>query len=252
MPISVQHIRHATSIISINGKRLLIVPMLSEAGKLSPVPFTRNYRSNPLTSLTVSLHIFEDVDAILLTHRHFDHWDTKSISILNKETLVFCSPRDQSFVQKAGFKKIIAINDYYEWEGIQMRRIEGPHAPGITGKILGTVSGFYLNTMSEGSIYIVGDCIYTPNIEKTFRDLSPDVALLNASEAEMIWGTIITMTREDIARIAQLSPKTKLLAVHLDTINHCKLSRKQLSDFLKEQDLSGSVLIPEDGEIISF
>lgn len=112
--------------------------MLSEAGKFSPVPFTRNYRRNPLTSLTVSLHIFEDVDAILLTHRHFDHWDTKSISILNKETLVFCSPRDQSFVQKAGFKKIIAINDYYEWEGIQMRRIEGPHAPGITGKILGT------------------------------------------------------------------------------------------------------------------
>ncbi|MGG2081570.1 hypothetical protein [Lysinibacillus pakistanensis] len=130
-----------------------------------------------------------------------------------------------------------------------MRRIEGPHAPGITGKILGTVSGFYLNTMSEGSIYMVGDCIYTPNIEKTFRDLSPDVALLNASEAEMIWGTIITMTREDIA---QLSSKTKLLAVHLDAINHCKLSRKQLSDFLKEQDLSGSVLIPEDGEIISF
>jgi len=37
MPISVQHIRHATSIISINGKRLLIDPMLSEAGKLSPV-----------------------------------------------------------------------------------------------------------------------------------------------------------------------------------------------------------------------
>jgi len=75
--------------------------MLSEAGKLSPVPFTRNYRRNPLTSLTVSLHIFEDVDAILLTHRHFDHWDTKSISILNKETLVFCS-----LWTKALFKKL--------------------------------------------------------------------------------------------------------------------------------------------------
>ncbi len=32
MPISVQHIRHVTSIILINGKRLLIDPMLSEAG----------------------------------------------------------------------------------------------------------------------------------------------------------------------------------------------------------------------------
>lgn len=32
MSISVQHIRHVTSIIPINGKRLLIDPMLSEAG----------------------------------------------------------------------------------------------------------------------------------------------------------------------------------------------------------------------------
>lgn len=47
--------------------------MLSEAGKLSPVPFTRNYRKNPLTSLTVSLHIFEDVNANLLTHPYTLH-----------------------------------------------------------------------------------------------------------------------------------------------------------------------------------
>ncbi|AVK85167.1 MBL fold metallo-hydrolase [Lysinibacillus sp. B2A1] len=252
MAISVQHIRHATSIIGINGKRILVDPMLSEVGELSPVPFTRNYRRNPLTSLTVSFHIFENVDAILLTHRHFDHWDKKSIAILDKNIPIICSPRDKPSVQKAGFTKIISINDFYEWEGIKIRRIEGPHAPGLTGKILGVVSGFYLNTLAEGSIYIVGDCIYTPDIEKTFQDYSPDIALLNASEAEMIWGTVITMTREDIARIAYVSPKTKLLAVHLETINHCKLTRKQLSVFLKDHNLCDSVLIPQDGEIISF
>ncbi|WP_336635768.1 MBL fold metallo-hydrolase [Lysinibacillus fusiformis] len=252
MAISVQHIRHATSIIVINKKRILIDPMLSEIGQLSPVPFTRNYRRNPLTSLPVSLNIFENVDAILLTHRHFDHWDKKSISILNKNIPILCGPKDKSSVLKAGFTKVISIDDAYEWAGITIKRIEGPHAPGLTGVLLGVVSGFYLKTKTEGSIYIVGDCIYTPKIEKTFQDLSPDIALLNASEAEMIWGTVITMTREDIARIAQLSPKTKLVAVHLETINHCKLSRKQLSEFLDKKNLSNSVLIPKDGEIISF
>ncbi|WP_336634453.1 MBL fold metallo-hydrolase [Lysinibacillus fusiformis] len=252
MAITVQHIRHATSIIVINNKRILIDPMLSEVGQLSPVPFTRNYRRNPLTSLPVSLNIFENVDAILLTHRHFDHWDKKSISLLNKNIPILCGPNDKSSVLKAGFTKIIAIEDTYEWAGINIKRIEGPHAPGLTGMILGIVSGFYLKTKTEGSIYIVGDCIYTPKIEKAFIDLSPDIALLNASEAEMIWGTVITMNREDIARIACLSPKTKLVAVHLDTINHCKLSRKQLSAYLKDKNLCDSVVIPQDGEIVSF
>ncbi|WP_431088655.1 MBL fold metallo-hydrolase [Paenibacillus sp. 8b26] len=252
MPISIQHIRHATSILTLNGKRILIDPMLSGVGKIAPVPFTRNYKRNPSTPLPVSLHIFEKVDAILLTHRHFDHWDKKAISILNKSIPVFCQPKDRASVQSVGFKRVIPVNDCYEWEGIQMKRIEGPHAPGLTGKLLGLVSGFFLNTMTEGSIYIVSDCIYTPAIEEAFRELMPDVAILNASEAEMIWGTVITMTSEDIARIARLSPRTKLLAVHLDTINHCKMSRNQLTKFLKEQHLEDSVWVPEDGEVISF
>lgn len=250
--ISVQHIRHATSILTINGKRILIDPMLSDAGKLAPVPFTRNYRRNPLTPLPVPLQVFEDMDAILLTHRHFDHWDKKAIAILNKHIPVFCQPKDQASVQAAGFLRAIPVHHSVEWEGIEITRIAGQHAQGLSSKLLGPVSGFFLNTGKEGSVYIVGDCIYTPAIEAAFREYIPDIAIVNTGEAEMIWGTVITMTREDIARIARLSPRTKILAVHLNTINHCHLSRAQLATYLKEQQLEESVWIPEDGEIVSF
>jgi len=78
----------------------------------------------------------------------------------------------------------------------------------------------------------------------------PEVAILNVAEAVMLWGTAITMQRDDIARIALLSPRTKLVVVHLETINHCKLSRAQLTHYLKEQQLEHAVSIPNDGETL--
>lgn len=250
MSISLHHIRHATSILTFNQKRLLIDPMLSDVAKLASVPFTRNFRKNPLTPLPVELNSFENIDAILLTHRHFDHWDKKAIAVLNKDIPVFCQPRDALAVQSAGFIHVIAVEDSYEWQGIQIKRIQGSHAPGLTGKLLGPVSSFFLHTATEGSIFIVSDCIFTPIIAKAFRELMPEVAILNVAEAVMLWGTAITMQRDDIARIALLSPRTKLVVVHLETINHCKLSRAQLTHYLKEQQLDHAVSIPNDGETL--
>ncbi|WP_338554295.1 MBL fold metallo-hydrolase [Paenibacillus sp. KS-LC4] len=250
--ISIQHIRHATLLITINGKKILIDPMLSDIGELPPVPFTRTLRRNPLTPLPVPLSFFEDIDAVLLTHRHFDHMDKKAISVLHKRLPVFCQPEDQTFLQNAGFLNVQVIGSSLEWGGIQLKRVKGQHAHGVFTKPLGPVSGFILSTTAEGSIYLVSDCVYTPAIEETFREKQPDIAILHTARAQLLLGTIITMTAEDILRIRKVSPATKLVAVHMDAISHCTLKRQQLRSFLKEQGLENAAIIPEDGEVIAF
>jgi len=252
MSMSFQHIRSATSVLTINGKKILIDPMLSDTGELPPVPFTRTLRRNPLTPLPVPLHYFEQMDAILLTHRHFDHLDKKALAILNKNIPIFCQPSDYTFLQTAGFNQVYAIKHSYEWCGIQITRIKGQHALGYTAKLLGPVCGFIVSTPTEGSIYIVGDCIYTPAIELAFKKYQPNTAILNTPRAQMLLGTIITMTGEDIVRIAELSPATKLIAVHMDAISHCTFKRTHLRAFLKERGLEHIAAIPEDGEVINL
>ncbi|MFD2612072.1 MBL fold metallo-hydrolase [Paenibacillus gansuensis] len=245
-----QHIRNATSVLNVNGKSILIDPMLSDAGELPPVPFTRSFRRNPLTPLPVPLQFFEQMDALLLTHRHFDHLDKRALSILNKKMPVFCQPEDQAFLHNAGFLNVTAIDQSYEWCGIRMERIKGRHAPGFAAKLLGPVSGYIVSTPGDGSVYIVGDCIYTPAIEETFREYEPDAAVLNTPRAQMLLGTIITMTADDIVRIADLFPSTRLIAVHMDAISHCTFKRRHLRSYLKERRLEHIAAVPEDGEVI--
>ncbi|WP_379358654.1 MULTISPECIES: MBL fold metallo-hydrolase [unclassified Paenibacillus] len=252
MTMSFQHIRNATSVLNVNGKKILIDPMLSAPGELPPVPFTRTLRRNPLTPLPVQLDFFEQMDALLLTHRHFDHLDKKALSILNKKMAVFCQPEDMDFLKEAGFSHVVAIEQSHEWCGIHMKRIKGRHAPGYTAKLLGPVSGFIVSTSADGSVYIVGDCIYTPEIEAVFRESKPDFAILNTPRAQMLLGTIITMTAEDIVRITDVSPATKLVAVHMDAISHCTFKRQHLRAFLKQRKLEHVAAVPEDGEVIEL
>jgi L-ascorbate metabolism protein UlaG (beta-lactamase superfamily) len=107
MTLTIRHIRNATSLITMNGKIILVDPMLSDVGQLPPVPFTRTLRRNPIVPLPVSLNTFENIDAILLTHVHFDHFDKTAKLILNKKIPVFCQPADQKHVKSWGFYNVI-------------------------------------------------------------------------------------------------------------------------------------------------
>jgi len=40
--------------------------------------------------------------------------------------------------------------------------------------------------------------------------------------------------------------------VHMDAVNHMTLSREELAEFVENEGIDERVLIPADGEILSF
>jgi hypothetical protein len=71
---------------------------------------------------------------------------------------------------------------------------------------------------------------------------------VNAGAARFLEGDPITMTAEDVARVCRAAPEARVIATHMEAINHCLLTRAELAEALAEQGLADRVEIPADGE----
>lgn len=251
--MKIQLIRHATHIISYNGKNLLLDPMFSEKGTLDPVRNAPNeHVNNPLTELPISLQELLNIDAIIVTHTHRDHFDDEAILQLPKNIPLFCQPADEYYIKEKGFLNVIPIQDTYTWEGITWIRTPGRHGEGELGDKMGPVSGFLLTSENEPSLYVIGDSVLYSEIEKIFQVYTPDVAIVFAGAAQFREGGLITMDLEDIRQIVAIDSNVHLIVSHMESWNHCVLTREEVRQYIADHNLDHRVRVPLNGEINGF
>jgi L-ascorbate metabolism protein UlaG (beta-lactamase superfamily) len=251
--MQIQLIRHATHLITFEGLKFLLDPMFSEQGTLAPVPNSPNqHLNNPLSALPVNLERLIDIDAIIVTHSHRDHFDDRAISCLPKNLPLFCQPADEQLMKDKGFEHVIAISKEFVWQGIELIRTEGRHGHGLLAKAMGPVSGFIFRSKGEPTLYIIGDSVWYADIEDNFNHFSPDAAIVFAGEARFLAGCPITMGIADIEKIRQISPHTKLIISHMESWNHCLLKREEVRDYIRQNQLENTISVPENGEIIEI
>jgi hypothetical protein len=56
------------------------------------------------------------------------------------------------------------------------------------------------------------------------------------------------MTAVDVLSVCRAAPEAKVIAVHMEAINHCLLTREQLAAEVKAASLRQNLRIPADGE----
>jgi L-ascorbate metabolism protein UlaG (beta-lactamase superfamily) len=254
---SLTQIRNATLKINYAGKKILIDPMLAPKGTYPGFPGTPNsHLRNPLVDLPFDVEEVIDVDVIILTHLHPDHWDSYAQKLVPKNKPIFVqSDEDQKILRGQGYVDVTTLGERTSWEGITILRTEGQHGSDDAVKkvsILGKVSGVFIDHPSHKSVYIAGDTIWNKEVKAALNKHNPDVIVLNAGAATITGMGKIIMDQHDVLSVLKYAPKAKVVATHMEAINHCILTRAELRSFLASKKVSSKVEIPLDGITLNF
>lgn len=254
-----RQIRNATVVITYAGKRFLIDPVFANKGEYPGFDGTLNSHLNwPLVSLPCDVKELIDVDAVIITHTHLDHFDNKAMQLIPKDMPMFVQDeKDKKIVLKAGFNNVSVLSENTKLQDITLIKTKGQHGSdevmqGEVGEALGNVCGVVFSSDAEPNVYLAGDTIWNDFVENAIKTYSPSVIILNAGDARLVNNESIIMGKDDLLRTHNFAPKAKIIATHLEAVGHSAVTRKELREYAKENDIEKFVFIPDDGETLEL
>ncbi len=248
-------VRHATLLLDIGGRRLMVDPMLDAAAARGPVRGTPEERPNPLVDLPMPVaEATAGVEAVLLTHTHVDHLDAAGVNALTAGVAWFCQPEDMDDLTPIGIPDVrpVPMGGAVEWQGLRITRTGGRHGreeAAVQG--LGPVSGYVVAAEGEPTVYVAGDTVWCPEVAQALADHRPDVVVVNAGGARFLHGGTITMETGDVVAVCGAAPGARVVAVHMEAINHCLETRAELIAGVAAAGLADRVSVPADGETVT-
>lgn len=253
--MNIQLIRNATLVVQYAGKKFLIDPFLAEKGAYPPFPNSiRQDQNNPLVSLPTSIdNIIGNVDAVILTHLHLDHWDEAAKEALPKDIKMFVqNEEDATAIQNDGFQNVEVLQEETVFEGITLTKTKGEHGRGEILKLAGLVCGVIFKHANEKTLYVAGDTVWYEAVQEVIETQKPEIIVVNGGDNQFLQGGSLVMGKEDIYEVYKAAPTAKIISVHMEAVNHWTLSRAELKSFIEEKGITSNVLVPDDGESYSF
>lgn len=248
-------IRNATLILEYRGRRLLIDPYFAPKHTL---PSYTGKSKNPLVDLPCTAEeITQNIDMVIVSHLHSDHFDTVAQDALPKSLPVYCQPENDDTIREMGFANVQPIYNNIEWQGIRMTRIDGHHGTGAVETIMGKVSGFVLQAADEPVVYWAGDTILCEEVRTAIQAHTPDVIITHSSGAT--WPDpdrdgqreLIVMDAAQTIATAELAPRSRVVAIHMEALDHGTVTRAGLRRAATNANIAEErLLIPDDGQVL--
>lgn len=249
--MQIQQIRNATLRITYAGRLFVTDPFLSLKHAIESFV---GLSPNPLTDLPCTpREVVDDIEMVILSHLHIDHFDPTAQDILPKNIPIFCQPGDEKRLAQKGFQSVMAIDRSTNWQGIKLTRAPGQHGTGIWAERMGNVSGYVFQAEKEPTVYWAGDTIWCDPVKQIVMDIHPDIIITHSCGARFPDSDPIIMDAEQTIAVCKAAPKAIVVATHMEALDHGTVSRAELRALAEKKGIqSNQLFIPADGEVLNF
>ncbi|MGO4545177.1 MBL fold metallo-hydrolase [Paenibacillus sp. 2TAB23] len=192
---------HSAAMLQLDGKNLLLDPMFGKAP--SPFPFIGSKRFS--SRLPFEIEQLPTIDAVIISHDHYDHLDYGSIVKLKDKVERFIVPLGvaQHLIKWGVSPSIIEEHDWwdeFQYEGLRLACTPARH---FSGRSLSdrdaTLWCSWVIHGEAAKIFFSGDSGYGPHFKQIGEKYGPfDLTLMECGQYDVRWADIHMMPEETV------------------------------------------------------
>lgn len=203
---------HSTALIEISGVRLLVDPVFANAAFFPGI--VPRYDSTPLTREQLPA-----LDAVLITHDHYDHLERSSILYLKERNVIFVAPLGvaerlrkwgvaDSNIRELGWDESTNI------KGVQVTAMTASHFSGRSPIRNRTLWAAYGLKSADKNIFWSGDTGYSEHFAEIGRKYGPfDLAAMEMDAWNPGWPNT-HLFPDEVVRAAQDLNAQQIMPIH--------------------------------------
>lgn len=192
---------HSTFLLEIAGKKILLDPMFGDV----PAPHPLLGKSRYSKGLPIEIEKLPMIDAIIMSHDHYDHLDYGSIMQLKEKTEQFYMPLGVGAHFKKWGVEADRIHELDWWDEITLDSLKFTCTParhfsgrGFSDRAA-TLWASWVIQSTDKNIYFSGDSGYGPHFKEIGERFgSFDYAMMECGQYNQQWQAIHMMPEETI------------------------------------------------------
>ena len=260
---TLQFVGTATTIIRYGPFTILTDPNFLHRGQRAYLG--HGLSSRRLTEPALRPEQLPELDAVVLSHLHGDHFDRVARRHLNRQVPIITTPHASRRLQgRHGFSQAIGIQPWAshslvkDGETFTVTALPGRHGPGVLQTLLPPVMGSMLEFGDTAGriryrLYISGDTLYYDDL-RMIPQRYPDIplAILHLGTTTLPGGLVVTMDHQQGCDLIELLNPGRVVPVHLDDYGVFKFDRAAWETALNRRGLADRVTSLSPGETTTF